>query len=182
MQSERPGLDYRILNFLLACVGGAVAVWIAITMPQHASGAPAVTLSVLPPQPVTVSLRGAVAKPGIYRLPPQTRLYELLQQAGGALPGADTSALNLARRVHDEEMIVVPVQGAAPPAPVADSRVDVNTATADDLAQVPGLSDALAQRIVEYRTRYGALRTLDELRQIPGLKRRYRKAARHLKV
>ena len=182
MQIERPGIDYRILNFLLACVGGALAVWIAVTMPTCGDVAPHVTVSARPEQPVTVCVRGAVTRPGIYRLPPQTRLYEVLQQAGGALPDADISGLNTARRVHDEELILVPTHTAAPPPGAAPGLVDLNTAPVEVLSQVPGMSRSIAERIVAWRIRYGAFRSVDELSQIPGLKRRMKRLQGYVKV
>src|SRR5438105_2455410 len=97
-------LDYRIVNFLLACVGGAVAVFIAIFVPPlraqpgsdptpieiKASGAPA---------KIAVYVVGAVRKPGVYALPGDARLYAALTAAGGLLPAADGTRLNLAQRL-----------------------------------------------------------------------------------
>ncbi len=58
---------------------------------------------------------------------------------------------------------------AAAPAKAAEATVDVNTATVDDLAKVPGIGDALAQRIVEFRTKNGPFERVDDLLKVRGI-------------
>jgi competence protein ComEA len=47
--------------------------------------------------------------------------------------------------------------------------LDVNTATADELVQLPGVGPSLAQRIVDYRQQYGPFQTIDDLQNVPGI-------------
>ncbi len=58
---------------------------------------------------------------------------------------------------------------SAAPAKSADATVDVNTATVDDLVKVPGIGDALAQRIVEFRTKNGPFERVDDLLKVRGI-------------
>jgi competence protein ComEA len=127
-----------------------------------------------------VYVSGAVKTPGLYKLAPDARLDAALQAAGGVLPQAATASLNLARRVKDEEMIVVPSQSdpsasasAAPSAPVAGA---VNQADADQL-QAAGLTEAQAKHLVEWGQSHGPVHSADEVRDVPGLSRSWRKVS-----
>lgn len=59
-----------------------------------------------------VYVAGEVAKPGVYRIDPQSRVADALALAGGARPDADLVAVNLAARVEDGEEVIVPIKGA----------------------------------------------------------------------
>jgi len=115
----------------------------------------------------TVSIVGAVQNPGVYTLPTGARVADALAAAGGALPGADLSGIDLAAPVGDAETLRVPF-GGQEVAPVLGSpvlRVSVNRASAAELEKVPGIGPELARRIVAYRP----YRSLDELTRVPGI-------------
>ncbi len=118
------------------------------------------------PEVVVVAVMGLVHKPGLVELPAGSRVADAVTAAGGALPEADLSTLNLARRVTDGELITVgmPPAGVAPGGPV-----NLNTATAEQLDTLPGVGPVLAARIVEYRDRHGGFGTVDELREVAGI-------------
>jgi competence protein ComEA len=140
------------------------------------------------PSTVLVDVAGRVRRPGVVSLAPGARVIDAIKAAGGVRPGAKTGMLNLARRVVDGEQILVGVD--ATPAPAgppgspsgataangtagattpAGPPLDLNTATATQLDQLPGVGPVLAQRIVDYRTQHGAFRSVDELRQVSGI-------------
>lgn len=131
-----------------------------------------------PPGPLVVSVSGKVARPGLVEVPDGARVAEVLDAAGGALPGTDLAGLNLARRVTDGEQVAVgvppapgPEQGSSPPAgsgaPAA--KVDLNTATLGQLDALPGVGPVTAQRILEWRTRSGRFARVEQLREIDGI-------------
>jgi competence protein ComEA len=110
---------------------------------------------------------------------------DALAKAGGALPGADLSALNLARPLVDGEQVRVPKPGEAAP-PVAQgldggapgggpggagssAPVNLNTANATVLEELPGVGPVLAQRIVDWRTEHGRFASVDELAEVSGI-------------
>jgi len=135
------------------------------------------------PQALLAHVAGAVRHPGLVRLPPGARVADAIRAAGGAAPGADVSALNLAALVADADKILVPERGEAqaPPAAgesvsagpasagAARAPVDLNAAGAPELDALPGIGPVLAQRIVDYRTSKGRFASVDDLRQVEGI-------------
>jgi competence protein ComEA len=116
---------------------------------------------------VYVHVAGAVRRPGLLRVAPDTRVAGALERAGGPTPRADLTAVNLAAKVQDGQQIVVPVRGAA--AQASDSPAHLSTATAEQLDEVDGIGPTLAERIVEYRDAHGGFRSVEELAQVDGI-------------
>ncbi|WP_201292819.1 ComEA family DNA-binding protein, partial [Cellulomonas citrea] len=122
------------------------------------------------PGVVVVHVVGAVATPGVVRLPAGARVLDALAAAGGSTPDADLSAVNLARELVDGEQVVVPRPGEVPAAIGASATgdgalVDVNTATPAQLDELPGVGPVLAQRIVDGRP----YRTVEDLDGVEGI-------------
>ncbi len=125
---------------------------------------------------VVVAVAGKVRRPGLVRLPAGARVADALEGAGGALPGVDVALLNLARKVTDGELILVGTTappavgqpgtgpGGQPAGPgaqaVGGEKVNLNTATADQLVALPGVGPVLARRIIDYRERHGPFRSV----------------------
>jgi competence protein ComEA len=139
------------------------------------------------PEPVAGELRaepaprlivhvvGAVRRPGLYRLANGARIADALRRAGGATRRADLSLVNLAAPVSDGTQVVVPRRVAAPmggaaSAPAAPGGpVHLNTATVDQLDELPGVGPVTAQKIVDWREQHGAFSSVDDLDAIPGI-------------
>ena len=120
-----------------------------------------------------VHLAGAVQRPGLYEVPGGSRVNDLVDAAGGLDADADRAAVNLAARLSDEQQIYVPVKGELPAAGTAGSDpsgpIDVNTATAAQLDELPGIGPSLAAAIIAFRSEHGPFATLDALEQVPGI-------------
>jgi competence protein ComEA len=145
----------------------------------YSSSAPAATarqaapiaagLELPPPAGLLVDVVGAVVRPGLYRLPRGDRVYDAIAAAGGLTADADPTRLpNLAGRLKDGEQIKVPlVKGAAGGTLI--TRTSLNSATVEELALVPGFTEAFAQEVVGYRTNFGGFQTTSELVDILGM-------------
>jgi competence protein ComEA len=124
-----------------------------------------------------VHVAGAVARPGVHRLPAGTRVIDAVEMAGGHLPDADADRLNLAASLGDGQRIYVPRQGEPEPMPPPDTTessepagpIDLNVAGPDQLDELPGIGPAIAQAIVDYRRTHGRFRSVDELLEVRGI-------------
>ncbi len=127
---------------------------------------------------IQVYILGAVLHPGVYTLPSDARVYQLLLAAGGPLPKADLVALNLAAKLNDGQEIYVTLRGESPPTVNSSLSgtssssssnqplVNINTASADDLRQKLSISSKTAQSIVNYRQQHGPFTSVDQLLQV----------------
>jgi competence protein ComEA len=115
---------------------------------------------------------GAVVNPGIVTLPVGGRVQDAITAAGGTLDEADLSRINLAAPAIDGSQITIPTTTSnSEPSPVSSSKplININFANVDELAELPGVGPATAQRIVDYRTQFGLLSTLEDHTQVFGI-------------
>jgi competence protein ComEA len=151
-----------VLGAGAASSGGDAAAVVA--QPLRAEAAP----------PVVVHVVGAVRAPGLYRLVRGKRVADAVERAGGATGKADLALINLAAPVADGQQIVVPARappgaGASGDGQAASGPVHLNTATIEQLDELPGVGPVTAQKIVDYREKHGAFASLRELDAIPGI-------------
>ena len=162
----------------------ALAVTIVIGM-MRTSASPVVDVPLDPAVPssggVYVHVAGAVASPGLYRLPDGARVVDAVAAAGGFGGKADKAAVNLARPVSDGEQLHVPRKGDTAAAdgdqgggeagsgPTGDGRVNLNTADTAALETLPRIGPALAGRIIEWREENGRYASVDDLLAVPGI-------------
>ncbi len=134
-----------------------------------AIGAPATT--------VVVDVVGAVREPGIVVLATGSRVVDAIEAAGGAKRSVDLGTLNQARLLVDGEQIVVGVPmapgvaaSAAPSATTSTSTlVNINTATQEQLEELPGVGPVTALAIIDWRTSNGGFTSVDELLAVDGI-------------
>jgi competence protein ComEA len=173
----------RIAVVLAAIIIGVVAVGAVLLVYDDLSAPPIVITDPDPARPIAVEIVGAIATPGVYELPAEARVIDLVDAAGGTTADADLGGINLARRVRDEDQVVIPSR-TLPPATSAfpdgvepgsstaagqTARININTASVDELDRLPGIGPAIAQRVVEYRAEQGPFRTVDELARVSGI-------------
>ncbi|WP_255218061.1 ComEA family DNA-binding protein [Microbacterium resistens] len=125
---------------------------------------------------VYVHVLGEVERPGLYVLGDGARVAEAVAAAGGTLASADLGSINLARPVSDGEQIMVAAPGAVAQAPGgvggapgAGGLIDLNTADAATLEELPRIGPALAARIIEWREQNGRFVAVDDLLAVPGI-------------
>jgi competence protein ComEA len=124
---------------------------------------------------VVVDVTGAVARPGVYRLPSGARVTDAVERAGGATGGAVLEAINLAARLADGQQVVVPKKGpggvslATGGAASEEGPISLGTATIEQLDTIDGIGPVTAQDIVEFREQHGGLSSVDQLDQVSGI-------------
>lgn len=173
-----PVLSYVLLGLgILGSVSGA-SFWAG----RHSRAEPLefVSPTATPPAPVTAYIAGQVVAPGTYALPPASRLNDLVSAAGGVLPDGDVAALNLAAKLADGQMVVVPAfrrprvgASTADAAPVTGGEqghpLNLNTASPSELAGLPRIGPATAAAIVDWRDRNGGFKSVDDLLLVRGI-------------
>ncbi len=121
---------------------------------------------------------GSVKRSGVYRLPVGSRVEAAIQAAGGFKKDADTAAVNLARIVADGEQITVPAKGEAPStaqgASAANSasageKVNINTASSDELQTLDGIGESTAAKIIASREAEGPFANIEDLKRVSGI-------------
>jgi competence protein ComEA len=150
-------------------------------------GASAVRIARPATQAAVVHVAGGVRHPGVYRMPAGARVQDAVERAGGARPGGDVNAINLAAKVVDGQQVVVPTRGAggasaAVPGGAAGSAggpagagvaagppISLNSATAEQLDTLDGVGPATAAKIIAWRTQHGGFRSVADLGQVPGI-------------
>lgn len=150
----------------VAGVAGAFLLWpaprpvpvVAFTPPPTVAGV------------VTIHVSGMVERPGLVALAEGARVADAIVAAGGALPGADLTAMNLAATVVDGQQLVIPDASAMPvTGSGGDGRVRINTADAVALEALPGVGPVLATRIVAHREAHGPFTVVEDLLDVPGI-------------
>ena len=170
---------------LLAVTLGGAGLWYVRSLPRpvEVAAAPSGGMASAPasasPSPevvVLVDVAGWVRRPGVYEFTEGARVIDAIDAAGGARSGALLEALNLAAPLTDGTQILVPREGqeGVAPAPVtggavAGGLVNVNSAIATELEELPGIGEVIAQRIIDYRTENGPFATVDELLDVSGI-------------
>lgn len=138
---------------------------------------------------VLVHVAGAVKKPGVYRFAPGARAQDAVRSAGGLTAGAAPAAVNLAAPLVDGQQLYLPTTqelpaagGTLQPTPPgleagegiggvgAEAKsININTADATALQEIPGIGPALSARIIEFRTANGPFSSLVELDAVSGI-------------
>jgi competence protein ComEA len=152
--------------------GGGAGAAAPLQVAPLAGGSTAGAAAAAARKALVVDVVGAVRRPGVYRLPPGSRVLAAVALAGGLTPRAELTAVNLAAPLADGEQVVVAARGApagagsTPGSPGAP--VSLNSATAEQLDALPGIGPVTAQKIIDYRTQHGGFTSVDDLDAIPG--------------
>ncbi len=142
---------------------------------------------------IYVDIGGEVNSPGVYELSEGTRLFQLIEKAGGLTDDADIDVINRAETVYDGQKILIASTeetmssaekagskaatdiggGAAVDSNSAyssgNSKVNINTAGSVDLQTIPGIGPSKAERIIEYRSSNGYFKSIEDIKNISGI-------------
>ncbi|MGB9800780.1 MAG: helix-hairpin-helix domain-containing protein [Thermanaerothrix sp.] len=169
---------------LVGVLGGllSTALILLISAPPRSE---TIILRTQTPSPWVIHLSGAVTRPGVYEVPPKSRLMDVINIAGGLLPQADTDAINLAAPLKDGIKIRIPFLGEETSSSSADitssveiydeasgtesDRLDINQASVEQLETLPGIGKTRAEAIIEYRQKHGKFDTIEQIQNVPGI-------------
>jgi competence protein ComEA len=114
---------------------------------------------------VVVHVVGDVVSPGIVTLNAGSRVIDAINAAGGFTTDAKQDTLNLAAHIEDGQLIQVGTTSVS----ALDNRIDLNTATAEQLDSLPGIGPVMANRILEWRQAHQRFSSVDELQEVEGI-------------
>ena len=134
---------------------------------------------------VTVDVKGAVVNPGVYTLKEGARVTDVIQEAGGMTEDADAKSVNLAASLSDEEVIYVAnkdenvsvldqtstgqVSDKGGQAVSKDGKINLNTATSEQLQTISGIGAKRTEDIIAYRESHGGFQSVDDLKNVSGI-------------
>lgn len=126
---------------------------------------------------ITIHITGEVKYPGVVVLQNGARIVDAIEVAGGETEEADLNKLNLAYILNDGEKIYVPNKNDMNSEEILEnqqgddkqSSININTATVEELTELPGIGEATANKIIEYRKQNGKFETIEELKNVAGI-------------
>ena len=137
---------------------------------------------------IMVDISGEIITPGVVKLPEGSRIIDAITAAGGKTEDADLSKVNLAYILDDGVQLYIPryneklekeivqtepgvgiIQEGINTTSKKDSKVNINTANKEKLATLPGIGEGTAEKIIEYRSKTGKFKAIDEIKKIPGI-------------
>ena len=146
---------------------------------------------------VRVDIKGMVNNPGVYEVDSTLTVSDVIFLAGGLLENANTSLINLAKKVYDEMIIIIysneevesqkenkeclcdcslidnnacfDKEEITDNASNEISLVNINTATIEDLMKLNGVGKAKAKSIIDYRNKNGSFKSIEDIKNVPGI-------------
>ena len=125
---------------------------------------------------IYVSVMGEVVSPGVYILPENSRVFELINEAGGITKDADLSGINMVLKLTDGMQLYVPGISSSENSVQAGSSfntpalININTATLEELSTLTGIGATRAKAIIDYREKNGPFNTKEDLMLVNGIK------------
>jgi competence protein ComEA len=173
----------RIGLAVVAIVAAVAAVYAIFQALDERSAPPILIEDAAANLPLVVEVRGEVKAPGVVSLSPGARIQDAIAAVGGLSNDADLSTVNLARRLRDGELVVIlalpapdstpvlPTVGVDDAVPAEDprARININSATAEELEALPSIGEVIAARIIAYREQNGPFRSVDDLIHVEGI-------------
>ncbi len=125
---------------------------------------------------IYVYVCGCVKHPDVYRLPAAARAVDAVKAAGGFTKEADQEAWNLALPLEDGMQIDIPsvqeasaVDLAAGQTDTKDGRININTASEEELHTLPGIGQSRAKEIITYRESHGSFSSIEDIKNVSGI-------------
>jgi competence protein ComEA len=136
---------------------------------------------------IIVDVTGEVASPAVIELPTSSRINDAIEAAGGLTKQADISQINRAAILSDGEKVYIPTKPMTSPdnEPLIDTNnipnstinpentaqkpININSATATELQEIPGIGPVMSDKIIQYRSEHGLFRKLEDIKKVSGI-------------
>lgn len=125
---------------------------------------------------IYVDISGCVYNPGVYKINGGTRLFQVVEKAGGLTPEADTDSINQAEEVYDGQKILIFPKGSGGESQISpadngsqNGKININTADSIKLQEIPGVGPSTAQKIIDYRQNYGKFKSKEDIVNVSGI-------------
>lgn len=137
---------------------------------------------------IYVDISGCVKEPGVYEVQEGTRVFQLIEEAGGLTENADIEGINRAEPLIDGQKIVIYARSgdeaeSAGTGERSDGRININTADSELLQEIPGVGPVTAEKIIQYREENGRFAAPEEIKNVSGIgEKTYEKLANFICV
>lgn len=131
---------------------------------------------------IVVEIKGEVKKPDVYILNENSIIKDLIEAAGGLTKDADLSNINRAKKLQNHDLIYIANKNEAVKGiqstesssnstdkQNSDKRININTATIEELKTLNGIGDVKAKGIIEYREKNGGFKSIDDIKNVTGI-------------
>ena len=126
---------------------------------------------------ITIFISGEVNNPGIVTIEGDKRLSDAIDKLGGVTSDADLNRINLAMKIEDEQHYIIPKIGEViennetitNDTNKDNSKININVATIEELDTLPGVGEATANKILNYREEHGIFKSIDEIKNVNGI-------------
>lgn len=130
---------------------------------------------------IYVDIGGCVTNPGVYMVKNGTRLFEVIEKAGGLTTDADINSINRAEEVYDgQKILIMPKsnsedisfgssEGNQQMMQNSEGKININYADSQTLQQIPGVGPATAQKIIEYRETVSKFKSIEDIKNVSGI-------------
>ncbi len=169
-----------ILGILYSCERQQNNVEVAYSVDETSDTIITMTTASEATEKICVHVTGYVVNPGVYYVPEGSRVFEVIELAGGFLDTADKDYLNQAAILNDGQKLHIYSKEEAATAnqSISDSGaeqnpnklVNINTATKEELMTLPGIGESKAESIIAYRQENGGFKTIEDIMKISGIK------------
>lgn len=147
---------------------------IQIQLPEDQAQVSAEATEEAPAEDIYVDISGQVKNPGVYKVSDGTRLFEVIELAGGLGTEADPDGFNQAEIVSDGQKVIIPAKGEVNSLPgsqgmTSSGLININTADSTALQEIPGIGPATADKIIAYRNENGRFTSKEDIKKVSGI-------------
>ncbi|MGL5313437.1 MAG: helix-hairpin-helix domain-containing protein [Peptostreptococcaceae bacterium] len=126
---------------------------------------------------ITIFISGEVVNPGVVTIEGDKRLSDAVDKLGGVTEDADLNKINLAIKIEDEQHYIIPktgennesVESSSSDINKGNTKININTATIEVLDTLPGVGEATANKILNYREENGMFKSIEEIKNVNGI-------------